>query len=119
MTPLDFALLPASSNEPCAGFVARWLNYRGVSKTPSPSAIRYAWHRNGIAQGVAIWCNLIGLEPCAPEANAVALAEQEGGDLIVGVLTAEGWFVTRSFGAVARLKPKVIACWRIPTTTNV
>lgn len=114
MNPLEFARVPTRRNESCAGFVARWLAALGVARTPNRREIIAAWRQHGIAQGVAHWCDLIGLEPCEPETNAIALAEQDGGDLILGVLTEDGWFVTRSFGVVARLKPRIVACWRIP-----
>ncbi len=121
MTPLEFARLPASKWECCGGFVARWLAAAGVKRTPPTAEILRLWRSNGAIQGAEIAFKLMGFERCEPAPNCVAVAEQsaDGGPLI-GVIDAEGNFVTRSFGAVAvRVKPRIIAAWRIPGSPHV
>ncbi len=115
MTPLEFARLPASKWESCGGFVARWLMAAGVTKTPTTAQIMRSWRESGVLESAEKWLEFIGLERCDPGPHCVAVAEQvAGGGPLIGVLDADGNFVTRSFGAVAvRVNPRIIAAWRI------
>lgn len=112
--PIALARAPASHWETCAGFVARWLASAGWSTTPSRLDICRAWKEHGVLEGCAIWCALIGLEPCAPAPHCVAVARQQGGEMLVGVVDASGYFVTRSFGVMLVATPHIVAAWRIP-----
>jgi len=99
---------------PCAGFVAEWLEAQGVEGTPCLRAIMLDWRRLGVEAGVSHWCARLGLTPCAPEPFAVALAAQERGGALLGVLTADCWFVTRSFSRVViESRPTILKAWHV------
>jgi len=119
MTPIDFARLPASRFETCAGFVARWLQAIGWPRTPTRREIMRAWDENGALNGCAAWCELIGLQRSAPWPHCIAVAEQAGGGLLVGVIDENGYFVTRAFGTMIVAKLRIIAAWRIPAKADV
>lgn len=121
MTPLEFARQPASKWETCGGFVVRWLEVNGLrARTPTTAEILHDWRENGVIGGAEKQFALMGLEPCEPGPGCVAVAEQDGGGPLIGVIDDAGNFVTRAFGSVAmRRKPRIIAAWRIPGATRV
>ena len=121
MTPLEFARQPASKWETCAGFAVRWLEAAGVrARIPTTAEILYRWRADGILDGAEKQFALMGLERCEPSPGCVAVAEQDGGGPLIGVIDDAGNFVTRSFGSVAfKREPRIIAAWRIPSAPRV
>lgn len=113
-TPIDFARR-CKLRGPCAQFVAHWLNLQGVAGAPSRREILRDWRRFGVTEGVALWCEKIGLIACAPGPGAIALAEQGAlGERLLGLIDANGLFVTRSFGRVLiQRDPIIVRAWRV------
>lgn len=110
---IDFART-CNVRGPCANFVAHWLSAHGVVGVPSLREIVKDWRRFGVEFGTKYWCHRIGLQPSDPLPFAVALVEQKGGKPLLGVLSEDQWFVTRSFGRVLIDKnPTIIRSWRV------
>lgn len=116
MTPLEFARQPASKWETCGGFVGRWLEAAGLrARAPTTAEILRTWRESGVIGGAEKQFALMGLEPCGPAPGCVAVAEQDGGGPLIGVIDDAGNFVTRSFGRMKmEREPRIIAAWRIP-----
>jgi hypothetical protein len=112
--PISFAR-GCGTKGPCAQYVAQWLFLRGVSGAPSTREIYRDWRRLGVEAGVSLWCERLGLVPCAPEPRAIALVRQPDGaeDPILGILTEANLFVTRSFSKVLIVRdPEIMKAWR-------
>lgn len=108
--------------ETCGGFVVRWLEAIGLraARTPAPAELMRTWRKEGVIEGAENWFALMGLERCAPAPHCVAVAEQEGGGPLVGVIRADGRFVACAFGDLAvKAQPRIIAAWRIPGCPRV
>jgi hypothetical protein len=97
--PISFAH-GCGARGPCAQYVAQWLFVRGVARVPSRREIMRDWRRFGVEAGVAHWAERIGLTPCPVEPLAIALAAQPDGAPLLGVMSGDGLFVTRSFSRV-------------------
>jgi hypothetical protein len=126
MTPIDpitFArMVKPPAHETCGGFVVRWLEAVGLraARTPTPAELMQTWRKDGVLGGAENWFALMGLERCAPGPYCVAVAEQDGGGPLVGVIRTDGRFVACSFGKLAaKAQPRIIAAWRIPGAPGV
>jgi hypothetical protein len=111
--PIAFAR-SCPTRGPCAHYVAGWLSAQGAPCTPSLREIMRDWRRLGVESGVAHWAERIGLTPCAPQPFAVALARQDGGAPLLGIITGDGLFVTRSFSRVLIASDlEILKAWRV------
>ncbi|WP_363346279.1 hypothetical protein [Methylocystis echinoides] len=113
--PISFAR-GCGTKGPCAQFVVQWLFIHGLSGGPSTREIYRDWRRLGVEAGVSSWCEKLGLTPCAPQPHAIALARQpqDAEDPLLGILTEDGLFVTRSFAKVLIVRDvDIVKAWRV------
>lgn len=111
--PITFAH-GCGAKGPCAQYVAQWLFVSGVARVPSRREIIRDWRRLGVEAGVSHWAERIGLTPCAPEPLAIAVAAQPQGAPLLGIISGDRLFVTRSFSRVLIASDlEILKAWRV------